>query len=106
MYVCDCTCDFIRGKGLFEMEYCCGCLQLFWPDDGNWYSVVINAINVKKRMATCVLELNPTIGKFGFLVLYGCFTRGAWFRIQYDTGEIEELDLTEVIHDEQMYLVE
>lgn len=28
-------------------------MQLFWPDDGNWYSVVINAINVKKRMATC-----------------------------------------------------
>lgn len=27
-------------------------------------------------------------------------------RIQYDTGEIEELDLTEVIHDEQMYLLE
>lgn len=27
-------------------------------------------------------------------------------RIQYDTGEIEELDLTEVIHDEQMYLIE
>lgn len=52
--------------------------ELFWPDDGNWYSVVINAINAKKRMAT----------------------------IQYDTGEIEELDLTEVIHDEQMYLIE
>nr|BAV58199.1 alfin-like protein [Ulva partita] len=56
-----------------------GCrAELYWPDDGNWYSVVINAVNVKKRMAT----------------------------IQYDTGEIEELDLTEVIHDEQMYLLE
>jgi hypothetical protein len=27
-------------------------------------------------------------------------------RIQYDTGEIEELDLTEVINDEQMYLID
>lgn len=26
--------------------------------------------------------------------------------IQYDTGEIEELDLTEVIHDEQMYVLD
>lgn len=52
--------------------------ELYWPDDGTWYSVAINAVNVKKRMAT----------------------------IQYDTGEIEELDLTEVINDEQMYLLE
>lgn len=52
--------------------------ELYWPDDGTWYSVVINAVNVKKRMAT----------------------------IQYDTGEIEELDLTEVIHDEQMYVLD
>jgi hypothetical protein len=27
-------------------------------------------------------------------------------RIRYDTGEIEELDLTEVINDEQMYLLD
>lgn len=52
--------------------------ELYWPDDGIWYSVAINAVNVKKRMAT----------------------------IQYDTGEIEELDLAEVISDEQMYLLE
>jgi hypothetical protein len=26
--------------------------------------------------------------------------------IQYDTGEIEELDLTEIITDEQMYLLD
>jgi hypothetical protein len=29
-------------------------VQLYWPDDGNWYGVTINAINVKKRSATCV----------------------------------------------------
>jgi hypothetical protein len=27
-------------------------VQLYWPDDGTWYTVTINAINVKKRMAT------------------------------------------------------
>lgn len=32
--------------------------------------------------------------------------RAGLCRIQYDTGEIEELDLTEVIHDEQMFLLE
>lgn len=52
--------------------------ELFWPDDATWYAVEINAVNVKKRMAT----------------------------IQYATGEIEELDLTEVINDEQMYMLE
>lgn len=52
--------------------------ELFWPDDGTWYPVEINAVNAKKRMAT----------------------------IQYETGEIEELDLTEVINDDQMYMLE
>lgn len=56
------VCDLISDNGFFEIADRHVCLQLFWPDDGNWYSVVINAINVKKRMATCDLALIPTVG--------------------------------------------
>lgn len=33
---------------------CSACLQLYWPDDGSWYGVTINSVNVKKRSAMCV----------------------------------------------------
>lgn len=85
---------------------CCdkGCVvQLYWPDDGTWYSVAINAVNVKKRMATCVYSLSPPVATFQRMFTFPLISL---CRIQYDTGEIEELDLTEVINDEQMYLLD
>jgi hypothetical protein len=27
-------------------------MQLYWPDDGSWYGVTINALNPKKKSAT------------------------------------------------------
>lgn len=52
--------------------------ELYWPDDGGWYKVQIISCNPKTKSA----------------------------KIQYDTGDYEDLDLTEVLGDDQMYLLE
>ncbi|KAK9901574.1 hypothetical protein WJX75_002674 [Coccomyxa subellipsoidea] len=51
--------------------------ELFWPDDKMWYLVEIHSVNPKNRTA----------------------------KIQYTSGEIEELDLQEIIREGHMSLI-
>lgn len=50
--------------------------QLFWPDDNLWYPVEIQNINLRNKVA----------------------------KIQYASGELEDLELDEIIRDGQMYV--
>lgn len=51
--------------------------ELFWPDDALWYLVEIQAINLKTKQA----------------------------KILYASGELEELDMEEIIRDQHMALL-
>ena len=51
--------------------------ELYWPDDNLWYLVEIQNVNLRSKKAT----------------------------IAYTTGEVEELDLPEIIKDGHMSLI-
>lgn len=75
--------------------------ELYWPDDGKWYLVEIQSIDMDTKMAKYVFSVLycEVDGSVYFTnLLYNC-------RVRYATNEEEELNLLEVIEDNQMSLL-
>ena len=82
-----------------------------------WYLVEIQSINTRTRQAKCVSNLALACTPWsGVAFLRSCLARpqaklqqrhnlGAECRIQYTSGEVEELDLEEIIREGHMSLI-
>lgn len=90
--------------------------QLFWPDDKMWYLVEIHSILPKMRTAKCGPPASVSKPVCVHRVKPGGYTHVAFLcrpsiqdilvrRIQYTSGEIEELDLEEIIREGHMSLI-
>ncbi len=105
--------------------------QLYWPDDKKWYLIQVQSVNPKARTAKCVLmtsccrfdipstlltsvqrplarvhahvlrssQVLPPVERFSCTAVLLCF------RVQYTSGEVEDLSLEEIIAEGHMSIL-
>lgn len=80
--------------------------ELYWPDDGKWYLVEIQSIDMDTKMAKYVLNTLHSL-RDHIIQTIELLTTLYYeiFRVRYATNEEEELNLLEVIEDNQMSLL-